>query len=401
VKNRINIGWVCIGAFILVIPIFMNDIIFKNNYPSTVSDDGWASFFGSYIGAILTLFGVVLTIKNLEKENKKASKENNERILKEKRLEVLPYLTVSLLDDTIPESYSIIPVGIKDFDINYNYYEKTIKLSIMNEGLGPACDLYCNIHIKNEQDTNSVYFTKLLPNYRSNLSNKCEKTFVFALPNVFDIKAGVEDYEILLVFFYKDIFSNIYYQELSGSILVDKYINGETEDQYAVHINNLEGYKQIDGAYNYSLPYWFKEEYSAVELVKKQFCDYSNAEEELTSVLSSKNHKMLQIIKTYLVNEAKKVFDVPHLDMGCGDFVGVKRIEDNVWESLFFEERAFNLNKKILFAIVVKVDLLSENASVTDIQILRNTLSDDKKLLEKYESFVKNYLKKCKKDFLH
>ena len=61
------------GLFIIIIiPIFLEFIIFRNNFYSPVSNDGWASFFGSFfggiIGGIMTLRGVIITIENNKKE---------------------------------------------------------------------------------------------------------------------------------------------------------------------------------------------------------------------------------------------------------------------------------------------------------------------------------------------
>lgn len=65
------------GLFIIIIiPIFLEFIIFRNNFYSPVSNDGWASFFGSFfggiIGGVLTLIGVIITINSdkMEKEEK-------------------------------------------------------------------------------------------------------------------------------------------------------------------------------------------------------------------------------------------------------------------------------------------------------------------------------------------
>ena len=61
------------GLFIIIIiPIFLEFIIFRNNFYSPVSNDGWASFFGSFfggiIGGLMTLLGVIITIDNNKKE---------------------------------------------------------------------------------------------------------------------------------------------------------------------------------------------------------------------------------------------------------------------------------------------------------------------------------------------
>ena len=52
-----------IGIFVaVVIPIGLEVFIFSNGYVSNVTNDGWASFFGGYIGGMATLLAVFLTI---------------------------------------------------------------------------------------------------------------------------------------------------------------------------------------------------------------------------------------------------------------------------------------------------------------------------------------------------
>lgn len=62
-----------IFALIIGIPIFLQYAVFGNSIPSNTSNDGWAGFFGSYLGGILggcaTLLGVVYTIKKTHEES--------------------------------------------------------------------------------------------------------------------------------------------------------------------------------------------------------------------------------------------------------------------------------------------------------------------------------------------
>ena len=71
------------GLFIIIIiPIFLEFIIFRNNFYSPVSNDGWASFFGSFfggiIGGLMTLLGVIITIDNNKKEKEEKLIEESE-----------------------------------------------------------------------------------------------------------------------------------------------------------------------------------------------------------------------------------------------------------------------------------------------------------------------------------
>ena len=78
--------FIALGIVVLLIPILLQYIVFANSIISNTSNDGWASFFGSYIGSILgggmTLVAVLISIqesKRIQYENEKLQKRK-ERI---------------------------------------------------------------------------------------------------------------------------------------------------------------------------------------------------------------------------------------------------------------------------------------------------------------------------------
>lgn len=74
---------IIIGIF--VVPVILQFFVFNNNFPSKVSNDGWASFFGAYIGAIIGSFATIVAVK--------LEISNNERIRQEDLIrEFRPYL---------------------------------------------------------------------------------------------------------------------------------------------------------------------------------------------------------------------------------------------------------------------------------------------------------------------
>ena len=72
-KRQYVLWFVLIIALIIGIPIFLQYKVFGNSIPSNPSNDGWAGFFGSYLGGILggcaTLAGVVFTIRKTHEES--------------------------------------------------------------------------------------------------------------------------------------------------------------------------------------------------------------------------------------------------------------------------------------------------------------------------------------------
>lgn len=70
---------------VIAIPILLELVIFRNNFFSPVTNDGWAGFFGGYIGSLIGAFTTYITV-NLEIKN-------NENVRKEEmKTEFKPYL---------------------------------------------------------------------------------------------------------------------------------------------------------------------------------------------------------------------------------------------------------------------------------------------------------------------
>lgn len=370
------------------IPLIIEALVFDSEVPSRVSNDGWASFLGGFIGSIIALLGVILTIQNLKIENKKINDQNNERILEEKRLENTPYLSYSFTDIEIPDSYSLIPVGIENYDVDYDYFVKAHSIKVTNSGLGAACKLYCKIYIKNENENiNSEEFSPIL----HNLGDECEQTLVFALPRCDDVEH--EQYRIGVVFFYKDIFENQYYQEIFGNITIDKFEDGEEKDWYRIHFDKAEQYVFLPKEKSYEVPSWFNRDETVDEYIRTAFTEYSNEPEEvLEEFMSSKGWKVLNLFESRLLNKAKEFFALPHLDMGRGGFVGAKEIECDRWEYIYFSERAYNLKKRIIYFVTIDIDISSKKCKIKNFNIYENSLSDDEKLINKFKSKAKRLI---------
>ena len=71
-------------ASIILAPIILQYIIFPNTIISNVSNEGWASFFGSYLGGIIggvgTLWAVLISTqqtKEIQKDNKLCAMDKN------------------------------------------------------------------------------------------------------------------------------------------------------------------------------------------------------------------------------------------------------------------------------------------------------------------------------------
>ena len=73
---------VILFVFVLILPVILQYAVFENSVTSNASNDGWASFLGSYIGGVfgggMTLAAVLVSIqetKRVQEENKIESRK--------------------------------------------------------------------------------------------------------------------------------------------------------------------------------------------------------------------------------------------------------------------------------------------------------------------------------------
>lgn len=75
---------------VIVIPLILEHMIFRNSIYSPGSNDGWASFFRSFFGAIIGFIGVAVTLYFSKTENDRTmekTREENNRIIETTRIE--------------------------------------------------------------------------------------------------------------------------------------------------------------------------------------------------------------------------------------------------------------------------------------------------------------------------
>ena len=116
--------WI-IGLLTIAIgtPLFLEFCIFRNNFPSVLDNGEWASFLGSFLGGVVSLVGIFITIRFTQAENKK-----------ERELMYKPYIRVKKCKPTNNQVYiPISTVGTHVMDGK----NCSIAIRIENVGLGP------------------------------------------------------------------------------------------------------------------------------------------------------------------------------------------------------------------------------------------------------------------------
>ena len=70
--------WISISVIIVLFPVVLQFIFFPSQVPSNISNEAWASFFGSYIGGIFGGVGTIWAVLISTGQTEKIQKENNE-----------------------------------------------------------------------------------------------------------------------------------------------------------------------------------------------------------------------------------------------------------------------------------------------------------------------------------
>ncbi|MCQ2401371.1 MAG: hypothetical protein MJ059_05550 [Lachnospiraceae bacterium] len=104
---------------VIMIPIAMDHLIIGNNIPSNITNESWVSFFGGYLGAIITgiatFVAFYFTFKQSERHN-----------ILQQRQSVLPFLDVQIEDAEI--DYNVSPYVVKSSTDHWRVMEYTENL---------------------------------------------------------------------------------------------------------------------------------------------------------------------------------------------------------------------------------------------------------------------------------
>ena len=120
---------------IIGLPLAIDWLIIGSKFPSNIENSDWVGFFGGYIGAligaIVSLAGIIITIRYTNEQNKK-----------DRELQVKPYCAMRYVhDDRLVGTNKIIaelPIGCEPKENNGPKYTSIIY--IKNIGLGPAVE---------------------------------------------------------------------------------------------------------------------------------------------------------------------------------------------------------------------------------------------------------------------
>lgn len=175
IRNKWLWLWLVVGiTLITLVPLAMDWLIIGNGFPSNIDNSDWVGFFGGYIGsiigAIVSLAGIVITIRHTSKENRR-----------DRELEIRPYCLVKPIEEKNfnphferhSMSFRYDPNNEVSFANDDEIVSHSSYFEIANIGVGPAInckicqDEYCtylpNRKVNNEY-SNQVSCSCIAPN---------------------------------------------------------------------------------------------------------------------------------------------------------------------------------------------------------------------------------------------
>lgn len=256
-KTKVILGIIVFIVILALIPFVMDWIIIGSNFPSNINNSDWVGFLGSYIGAVLgalvSLAGIIITIKYTNEQNKL-----------DRELQIRPYCSIRYVHDSkLVGTNKILGALPIECEPSKNNGPKHVSiLYIKNIGLGPAIEFEFKIDniddgrqhglvfMQRNEDTSNRSVTSLQPGDEAAFSihinfnfDPIEDTAFIRYgegKNEYSIKEEVmrkyKNFNIIIHMFYRDMFQNKYYQKIVLSS--NMYIVGEGE-QKARHACDL------------------------------------------------------------------------------------------------------------------------------------------------------------------
>lgn len=160
-KNRIV--WICVIIFssFISVPIIMDIFVFNNHYITTISNEAWAGFLGSYFGGGFTLIAICFSMYGVRKSIK------NDSIMQVKASRSFLYVenfqgnvhmsNYPSMSNNVKIIHNDLYLKVCNTSLNKTYSYQVLE----NLGNNPIYD--CEINIKVNRDGNISNYKVTLP----------------------------------------------------------------------------------------------------------------------------------------------------------------------------------------------------------------------------------------------
>lgn len=258
-KKTIFIAVLISIILIVGLPLALDWLIIGNKFPSNIENSDWVGFFGGYIGsiigAVVSLFGIIITIRYTNEQNKK-----------DRELQVRPYCAIRYVhDNKLRGTNKIIaelPIGCEPEENNGAEYTSIIY--IKNIGLGPALEFDFDIDdiddgrehypilIRRNADTSNRAVNLLQPGEEAafpihvffNFDKITEDDFIdtgepepFRYAVKLEVMQKYKNFDIVIHVKYHDMYMNTYYQKITLSS--NMHVSGKIGEKQADHLCDI------------------------------------------------------------------------------------------------------------------------------------------------------------------
>jgi len=232
VKNRAGMLIALIAAFAIpILMIFLEWIEVRD----------CLSYFGAFVGGIITLIGVIITIDNnneINRESQNTIDERNQYNLKMEKLPILKFEITNNENMIIGESLSVGEATDSDGDIIF----RCLKVKVA--GVNPVRNLSFDYSIDNTNYRKEECY--ILRNPFLVQGDEVRVPMSINVPKILD-GADLSNYYIYVRCNYLDIIGTEYCQVVRCVIAVNHVVNNDAvlDKQYVMKIDRIEGISEL------------------------------------------------------------------------------------------------------------------------------------------------------------
>lgn len=214
-KVYIVILCIVIIIFLFFVPLMLDWFVFGNDIHSNLTNGEWAGFLGSYIGAliggIVSIIGIILTIRYTQKEIELSYKQYEEQ----KRLHNLPILDCELHGYCVGKEDGALEIRSEYTFQNNEWIPYTMNFKIYNIGIGAATNLAYAMDVDEKRQDGTFW-------EQNNRTIKCNDYIIQSVV-IFLPQGKTLNFSMILL--YKDVLGNQYEKKIK--IVCEKLSNEE------------------------------------------------------------------------------------------------------------------------------------------------------------------------------
>lgn len=152
---------IILAGLVVILPVILQYTVFANNIASNTSNDGWASFLGSYIGGVfgggMTLAAVLISVRETRRIQQENSRENRIRAARDDMTNSARIREIQQGNDLLQKRKECIAfcneiaelIGRYCADISQYFYDCKFEPKLANRIVSNECFFILNIKLKN------------------------------------------------------------------------------------------------------------------------------------------------------------------------------------------------------------------------------------------------------------